>query len=175
MFRGRRPFCPFGARFPVFRSRLLCAWVRDCLTISDCSRFWHTYYLLPFEGHCGPRDQLRGRTPLPVPNSQFSGPRAARFGPRTFILHRFWFVFGRDLCFIARKVIEGWEASNCSVSQLYPIIALRRPISPTSKPMLTTLGPFSCTLNPIFVMYTSGRPPIFGGRPVIALEPLEPL
>ena len=135
-FHERRPFCPFGARFPFFfRGRWPCASVRDSLTISVCSGFWHTSYLLPFEGHCGPRDQLRGRTPLPVPNSPFSGPRTARSGPRTFVLHRFSFIFGRDLCFITRTAVEGWDASNCAISQLYPFIALRRPILFTSKPM----------------------------------------
>ncbi|KAF5931962.1 hypothetical protein HYC85_028133 [Camellia sinensis] len=82
-------FCPFGVRFSVFRNRWPCASVRDRLTTSVCPDFWHASYLLPFEGHCSPRDQLRDQTPLPVPNSQFSGPQAARFGPRTFILHQF--------------------------------------------------------------------------------------
>ena len=120
-------FAHFGARFPVFGAVRPSASVRDRLTTSVCSGFWHASYLPPFEGHCGLRDPLHGRTPLPVPNSQFLGPRTARFGPRTFILHRFAFIFGRDLCFITRKVIEGWEASNCFSNRLYSFIALRRP------------------------------------------------
>ena len=123
-------FAHLESGFLVFRSRWPCASVRDRLTTSVCSGFWHASCLLTFEGHCGLRDQLRGRTPLPVPNSQFSRPRAARFGPRTFILHRFEFIFGRDLCFIVRKVIEGWEASNCSDNQFYSSVALRHPFFP---------------------------------------------
>ena len=120
-------FAHFGARFPIFGAVRPCASVRDRLTTSICSGFWHASYLLPFEGHCGLRDPLRGRIPLPVLNSRFLGPRTAHFDPRTFILHRFSFIFGRDLCFITRKVIEGWEASNCFSNQLYSFIALRRP------------------------------------------------
>ena len=37
--------------FRFFRSQRPCASVRDRLTISYCSSFWHTSYLLPFEGH----------------------------------------------------------------------------------------------------------------------------
>ena len=105
-------FAHFGVRFPVFGAVRPCASVRDRLTISVCSKFWHASYLLPFEGHWGLSDPLRGRTPLPVPNSQFLGPRAARFGPRTFILHRFGLIFGGDLIFTVRKLVGGWEASN---------------------------------------------------------------
>ena len=123
---GRRPFFPFGARFSVFRSRRPCVSVRDRRTTSVCSGFWHIPYFLPFEGHCGPRDQLRGRTPFSVLNSQFSGSWAARFGPRTFILHRFGLIFGGGFIFTIRKVVEGWEASNCSDNQLYSFITLRR-------------------------------------------------
>ena len=136
-------FAHFGARFPVFRDRWLCASVRDRLTISVCSKFWHTSYLLPFEGHWGLRNPLRGRTPLSVLSSLFSGPRPARFGPRTFVLQRFSFIFGRYLCFITGKVTKGWEASNCCSNQLY---ILRRPPTPvfhTSGLMLNTLGPLS--------------------------------
>ena len=53
-------FSHFGARFPVFGAVRPSASVRDRLTTSVCSGFWHIPYLLPFEGHCGPRDQLRG-------------------------------------------------------------------------------------------------------------------
>ena len=41
-------FAHFGARFPVFGAVRPCASVRDSLTISDCSGFWHVSYLLPF-------------------------------------------------------------------------------------------------------------------------------
>ncbi|GMP74210.1 hypothetical protein CsSME_00031689 [Camellia sinensis var. sinensis] len=34
--------------------------------------------------------------PPPVLNSPFSGPRAERFGPRTSVLHPFWFIFGKE-------------------------------------------------------------------------------
>ena len=112
-------FAHFGAWFPVFGAVRPCASVRDRLTISDCSDFWHASYLLPFEGHWGPRDRLRGRTPLPVPNSQFSGSRTARFGPRTFISHRFGLIFGGGLIFMVRKLVGGWEASNCFDNQLF--------------------------------------------------------
>ena len=122
-------FSHFGARFPVFGAVRPCASVRDRLTTSVCPSFWHTPCFLSLEGHCGPGDHLRGRTPPPVLNSLFSGPRAARFGPRTFVLHRFGFIFGRNFIFIVRKVVEGWEASNCSEDQLYSFIALYRPFS----------------------------------------------
>ena len=100
-------FAHFGVRFPVFRNRWPCAAVRDRLTISVCSDFWYTPYLLPFEGHCGLRNPLCGRTPRSVLNSPFKGPRTARFGPGTFILQRFSFIFGRYLCFITGEVTEG--------------------------------------------------------------------
>ena len=122
-------FAHFGVRFPVFGAVRPCASVRDRLTISVCSVFfWHTSYFLPFEGHWGLRNPLRGRIPFSVFNGQFSGPRTACFGPRTFVLHRFSFVFGRWLCFITRKVTGGWEASNYLGNQLYSIFALRRPL-----------------------------------------------
>ena len=38
--------------------------------------FWQTPLFGPSEGHWGLRDPLRSRTPLPVPGSPFSGPRA---------------------------------------------------------------------------------------------------
>ena len=120
-------FAHFGARFPVFGAVRPCASVRDRLTISVCSDFWHTSYFLPFEGHWGLRNPLRGRTPLSMFNGQFPGPRTACFGPRTFVLHRFSFIFGRCLCFITRKVTGGWEASNYLGNQLYSIFALRHP------------------------------------------------
>ena len=88
-------FAHFGVRFPIFRDRWPCASVRDRLTISVCSKFRHTSYFLPFEGHWDLRNPLRGRTPLSVLNSHFSGPRTACFGPRAFFLHRFLFIFGR--------------------------------------------------------------------------------
>ena len=100
-------FAHFGARFPVFRDRWPCASVRDRLTISVCSDFWNASYFLPFEGHWGLRNPLCGRTPLSVFNGQFPGPRTACFGPRTFVLHWFSFIFGRYLCFITRKAVEG--------------------------------------------------------------------
>ena len=53
-------FAHFGARFPVFGAVRPCVSVRDRLTTSVCFGFWHTPCFLPFEGHCGPRDQLRG-------------------------------------------------------------------------------------------------------------------
>ena len=95
-------FAHFGARFSVFGAVRPCASVRDRLTTSVCSDFRHTSYLLPFEGHWGLRNPLRGRMPLSVLNSPFSGPRTACFGPRAFVLHRFSFIFGRCLCFITR-------------------------------------------------------------------------
>ncbi|GMP73735.1 hypothetical protein CsSME_00031405 [Camellia sinensis var. sinensis] len=112
-------FAHFGVRFPVFWDRWPCASVRDRLTISVCSDFWHTPFLLPFEEHRGLRNPLRARMPLSVLNSPFSGPRTACFGPRTFVLQRFSFIFGRYLCFITGEVTEGWEASNCCSNQLY--------------------------------------------------------
>ena len=136
-------FSHFGVQFPVFGAVRSCASVRDRLTISFCSGFWHTSYLLPVEGHWGLRNSLRGRTPLSVLNSPFSGSRTACFGSRTFVLQRFLFIFGRYLCFITGEVTEGWEASNCCSNQLY---ILRRPPTPvfhTSGLMLNTLGPHS--------------------------------
>ena len=120
-------FAHFGVRFPVFGAVRPCASVRDRLTISYCSDFWHTSYLLPFEGHWGLRNPLRGRIPFSVLNSPFSVPRTACFGPGTFVLQRFSFIFGRYLCFITRKVNGGWEASNYLGNQLYSIFALRHP------------------------------------------------
>ena len=86
-------FAHFGARFLVFRDRWPCASVRDRSTISIRSDFWHASYLLHFEGHWGLRNPLRGRTPLLVLSSPFSGPRTARFGSRTFVLQRFFVHF----------------------------------------------------------------------------------
>ena len=100
-------FSHFGVRFPVSRDRWACASVRDRLTISYCYDFWHTSYLLPFEGHWGLRNPLRGRIPFSVLNSPFSGPRTACFSPGIFVLQRFSFIFGRYLCFIIGKVTEG--------------------------------------------------------------------
>jgi len=40
--------------------------------------------------------------------------------------------------------------------------------------MLTTLGSLSSILTPIFVLYTHGRTPKVGGRPVIPPDPFEP-
>ncbi|GMP77815.1 hypothetical protein CsSME_00033964 [Camellia sinensis var. sinensis] len=168
-------FSHFGVRFPVFRDRRPCASVRDRLTISYCSNFWHTSYLLPFEGHWGLRNPLRGRMPLSVLNSPFSGPRTTRFGPRAFVLQRFSFIFARYLCFITGEVTEGWEASNCCSNQLY---ILRRPPAPvfhTSGLMLNPLDPHSRTLNHIFVMYTHERTLKVHGRPLIPLDPFDPL
>ncbi|KAF5933168.1 hypothetical protein HYC85_029339 [Camellia sinensis] len=133
-------FAHFGARFPVFGAVRPYASVRDRLIISVYSSFWHTSYLLPFEGHWGLKNPLRGRVPFSVLNSHFSGPRTACFGPRAFVLHRFLFIFGRYLCFITRKVTEGWEASNCCGSQLSLLRSLPAPVFPTSRPMLNTLG-----------------------------------
>ena len=104
-------FFPFGACFSVFRSRRPCASVRDRLTTSVYSGFWHTSYFLPLEEHCGVGDHLRGHTSLPIPNSLFSGPRTARFGPRTFVLHPFWSVFGRVPIFTIREVVGWWPAT----------------------------------------------------------------
>ena len=167
-------FSHFGARFSVFGAVRPCASVRDRLTISVCSDFWNTSYFLPFEGHWGLRNPLRGRTPLSVFNGQFSGPRTAGFGPRTFVLHRFWFIFGRYLSFITRKATEGWEASNCSSNQLSLLRSLPAPVFLTSGPMLNTLGVVLPTFNHIFVMYTHGRPLKSGGRPLIQLDPIDP-
>ena len=158
----------------IFRSRQPCASVRDRLTTSDCSDFWHTSDLLPFGGHCGSRDQLCGRMPPPVFNSLFSGPQTACFGHRTSDLHSFWFIFCGDLIFIVRKVVGGWKARNFSEK---PVLFLHRSPSPvflTKKLILTTRGPLSLALNPIFVLYTPGRPPICIGRPVIVLAPFDP-
>ncbi|KAF5959104.1 hypothetical protein HYC85_000313 [Camellia sinensis] len=156
-------FAHFGARFPVFGAVRPCASVRDRLTISYYSSFWHTSYFLPFEGHWGLRNPLRGRTPLSVLNSHFSGPRTACFGPRAFVLHRFLFNFGRYLCFITRKVTEGWEASNCCISQLSLLRSLPAPVFPTSGPMLNTLGLLLCRnaisaygCNSVWTQYLTG-------------------
>ena len=86
-------FAHFGARFSVFGAVRPCASVRDRLTSSVCSDFRHTSYLLPVEGHWGLRNPLRGRTPLLVLSSPFSGSRTACFGPRAFVLHRFLLIF----------------------------------------------------------------------------------
>ena len=176
--RSRRPslsgrglavghFAHFGVRFPVFRDRWPCASVRDRLTISSCSDFWYTSYLLPFEGRWGLRNTLRGRTPLSVLNSPFSGSRTACFGPRAFVLHRFLLIFGRYLCFITGKVTEGWEASNCCRNQLSLLRSLPEPVFSTSGPMLNTLGLMLPTFNHTSVIYTPGRPLKRHGRPVI--------
>ncbi|KAF5933731.1 hypothetical protein HYC85_029902 [Camellia sinensis] len=133
-------FAHFGVRFPVSGAVRPCASVRDRLTISVSSDFWHTSYLHPFEGHWGLRNPLRGRMPFSLLNGQFSGPRNACFGPRAFVLHQFLFIFGRYLCFITRKVTEGWEASNCCRNQLSLLQSLPAPVFPTSGPMLNTLG-----------------------------------
>ena len=164
----------FGVRFPDFGAVRPCASVRDRVTISYSSDFWYTSYLLPFKGHWGLRNPLCGRMPLSLLNSPFSGPRTARCGPRTFVLQRFSFIFGRYLCFVTREVTEGQEASNCCNNQLY---ILRRPPTPvfrTSGLMLNPLGPFSQTLNHIFVMYTHGRTLKNGGRPEMLNAPFEP-
>ncbi|KAF5932403.1 hypothetical protein HYC85_028574 [Camellia sinensis] len=168
-------FAHFGVRFPVFGAVRPCASVRDRLTISYSSSFWHTSYLLPFEGHWGLRNPLRGRLPFSVLNSPFSGPRAACFGSRTFVLHRFLFIFGRYLCFITRKVTEGWEASNCCSNQLSLLRSLPAPVFPTSGPMLNTLGLVLPTFNHISVIYTPGRPLKVGGRPLRLPDPFDPL
>ena len=94
-----------------FRSRRPCSSVRDNLTFSVCSGFWHTPCVLCLEGHCGPRDHLCGCTPLSVPNSLFSGHPVARFDPRTFVLHPSWFIFGMDHIFIIWEVVQGWETT----------------------------------------------------------------
>ena len=168
-------FSHFGARFPIFGAVRPCASVRDRLTISVCSDFWHTSFLLTFEGHWGLRNPLRGRMPLSVLNSPFSGPRTARFGPRAFVLQRFSFIFGRYLCFITGKVTEGWEASNCCSSQLSLLRSLPAPVFPTSGLMLNTLELALPTFNHISVIYTSGRPLKVHGRPLRSLDPFEPL
>ena len=164
----------FGARFPIFRDCWPCASVRDRLTISVCPDFWHTSYFLPFEGHWGLGNPLRGRTPLSVLNSPFSGSRTACFGPRTFVLHRFLFIFGRYLCFITRKVTEGWEASNCCSNQLSLLRSLPAPVFRTSGLMLNTLELMLPTFNHISVIYTSGRPLKVGGRPLRSPDPFDP-
>ena len=105
MFRGCKPLFPFGDQFPVLWSRRRYASVRDCLTTSVCFDFWHTPCFLSLEGHCVPGDPLRGRTPLLMLNSQFSGHPAARFGPRTLVLHRLGFIFGTDPILNVRKVV----------------------------------------------------------------------
>ena len=136
-------FAHFGVRFPVFQDRWPCASVRDRLTTSVCSDFWHASYLIPFEGHWGLRNPLRGRMPLSVPNNPFFGTPNCAFWPPNIRLQQFSFIFGRYLCFITGEVTEGWEASNCCSNQLY---ILRRPPAPvfrTSGLMLNTLGPFS--------------------------------
>ena len=89
-------FSHFGARFPVFGAVRPCASVRDRLTISVCSDFWHTSYFLPFEGHWGLRNPLRGRTPLSVLNSPFFGTPNCVFWPPSFrfasVFVHFWQV-----------------------------------------------------------------------------------
>ena len=120
-------FAHFGAQFSVFGAVRPCSSVRDRLTISGCADFWHTSYLLTFEGHWGLRNPLRGRMPLSVLSSPFSGPRTACFGPRAFVLHCFSFILGRCLCFITREVTGGREAGNYLGNQLCSIFALRHP------------------------------------------------
>ena len=164
----------FGDRFPVLGAVRPCASVRDHLTISVCSDFWHTSYLLPFAVHWGPGNPLRGRMPLSVLNSPFSGPRTACFGPGTFVLHWFSFIFGRYLCFITGKVTEGWEASNCCSNQLSLLRSLPAPVFRTSGLMLNTLELVLPTFNHISVIYTSGRPLKVGGRPLRSLDPFDP-
>ena len=59
-----------------------------------------------------------------------------------------------------------------------PVMLFRRPPAPvflTSGLMLTTLGPFSSNQNHIFVMYTHGRTLKTYCRPVILIQPFEPL
>ncbi|GMP74328.1 hypothetical protein CsSME_00031779 [Camellia sinensis var. sinensis] len=167
-------FAHFGARFPVFGAVRPCASVRDRLTISYCSDFWHTSYFIPFEGHWGLRNPLRGRIPFSVLNSPFSGPRTACFGPGTFVLQRFSFIFGRNLCFITRKVTEGWEASNCCNNQLSLFRSLPAPVFRTSGLMLNTLELVLPTFNHISEIYTSERPLKVGGRPLRSPDPFDP-
>ena len=101
--------------------------------------------------------------------------RGARFDPRTSVLHPFWFIFGGDLIFIVRKLVGGWEASNFSEKLVLFLHRSPSHVFLTRKLMLTTPGKLSLALNPIFVLYTPGRPPICIGRPVIVLDPFEPL
>ena len=168
-------FAHFGVRFPVFGAVRPCASVRDRLTISYCSDFWHTSYFIHFEEHWGLRNPLRGQIQFSVLNSPFPGPRTACFGSGTFVLQRFSLIFGRYLCFITGKVTEGWEASNCCSSQLSLLRSLPAPVFPTSGLMLNTLGVVLPTFNHISVIYTSGRPLKVGGRPLRSLDPFEPL
>ena len=97
----------FGVRFSIFGAVRPCASVRDRFTLNNYSGHWHTSYLPPFEGHWSLRNPLRGRTPLLVLNSLFSGRRTACVGSGTFILQRFSFIFGRYLCLITGEVTEG--------------------------------------------------------------------
>ncbi|GMP26477.1 hypothetical protein CsSME_00002898 [Camellia sinensis var. sinensis] len=68
-------FSRFGVRFPVFGAVRPCASVRDRLTVSYCSDFWHTSYFIPFEGHWGVRNPLR--TSVLSPGRSLKGGRPA--------------------------------------------------------------------------------------------------
>ncbi|GMP77100.1 hypothetical protein CsSME_00033491 [Camellia sinensis var. sinensis] len=55
-------FSHFGVQFSIFGAVRPCASVRDRLTISVCSDFWHTSYFLPFEEHWGTSVLSLGRS-----------------------------------------------------------------------------------------------------------------
>ena len=75
------------------------------LNILRLARFLgHTLFPLS-RGTLWPGDHFCGRTPLLVLNSQFSGHPAARFCPRTLVLHPSRFIFGMDPIFIIWKVV----------------------------------------------------------------------
>ena len=107
-----------------FRRRRPCASVRDRLTFSVWHDFRHTPCFLSLEGHCGLGDHLCGCTPLSMLNNLFSGHPAARFDPRTLVLHPSWFIFGMDLVFIVWEAVQGWETT---FSPWRPLFS-RRPV-----------------------------------------------
>ena len=113
--------------------------------------------------------------PLSVLNGLFSGPRTACFGPRAFVLHRFFVHFWQVPLFYHQE--DHWRLGGQQLSQ-QAVMLFRRPSTPvflTSGLMLNTLGPFSASQNHIFVMYTHGRTLKTYGRPVTLIEPFEPL
>ncbi|KAF5934421.1 hypothetical protein HYC85_030592 [Camellia sinensis] len=112
-------FAHFGVWFPVFGAVRPCASVRDRFTISYCSNFWHTSYLLPFEGHWGLRNPLRGRTPLSVLNSPFRDPELRVLAPEHSFCNGFRsFLAGTSVLSRGRSLKGGRPAIVAATSYL---------------------------------------------------------
>ncbi|KAF5932500.1 hypothetical protein HYC85_028671 [Camellia sinensis] len=128
-FRGRRPFFPFGARFPIFRSRRPCASVRDRLTTSVCPGFWYTPHHHPFQ-QLGVVFQSLG--------APFLRPRAA--GPVVFKGKLLYPLF-------------------CSYLALYLILACKNFWAPTQTINSHILSSFSCLIKDLLLFESCNSTP----------------